>query len=407
MGSLSVKNWLRFLISCGTCDMKDLETLYPYQQVPISRWTCQFESMEDEQAFLLSKLPRDKKIAQYLSGIIAIILIFITFCDPMIVQPEFWPEITLILRGKLIFICIAVAVSVNYIKTVKQLQYIRWCFVIFLFVHLQSMTLLFNDSYIFYVCFDVIILISLYFSALFSFKSSCIVGLIYCVVAVILLFILKSVSLHAQLMVCAAYVSTNLAGAVISAHEHIIKRQLYVRNKWLKALAKEMKVQAFKDALTQLPNRRAFNAHFPRYQDEAEYESRKVYVAIADIDFFKYINDTYGHDVGDAALIEFSQTLIKTLQSNDALFRLGGEEFVMILPMYTYEEIKGLFNKIILQLNKNIFNIKEIEHPITASFGVTALIPNEKSKEVLARADSALYKAKNNGRNQFIIEGTD
>ncbi|BDF93745.1 GGDEF domain-containing protein [Pseudoalteromonas sp. KAN5] len=388
--------------------MKELETLYPCPQIPISKWRCQFESAKDENNFLASKFEQDKKVAQYLSSIISVVLVFIIFCDPMVVQPRFWPDVTLLWRGGLILICIVGIVALNYINSVKQLHYVCLGFVLFLFFNLQGMTLLFYENYILYVFFDVIILISLYFSTLFSFKTSYILGLMYGVVATIVLLMSKSVGLHGELMVFAAYVSTNLVGIVISAHEHTLKRQFYVRNQWLKGLAKEMKAQAFKDALTKLPNRHAFSAYFPRYQILAQNllpdEPKKVYVAMGDIDYFKSVNDTYGHDVGDAALIEFSEVLAAALQPEDMLFRFGGEEFVLVLPSYTAEQVDALFNKIIKQLNHNIFKVNEIKHPITASFGITALRPNEQSNAALARADSALYKAKHNGRNQFVME---
>lgn len=387
--------------------MKDLEILYPYQQVPISKWTRQFKSTEYEHAFIASKLHRDKKMAQYLGGIVTCILALVISCDPMVIHPMFWPEVALVWRGGLMLVCLVGISAINYIRTVKQLQCICWCFVVFLSVNIQTMTLLFDENYLLYVLFDVIILISLYFSTLFSFKSSCVIGISYCTVAVIFLFVDKAANLHEQVMVCAAYVSTNLAGVVISAHEHTFKRELYIRSKWLKSLVLEMKMQAYKDALTQLPNRRAFSTYYSRYQAQANRGNKKVYLAMADIDFFKRVNDTHGHDVGDEALVEFSRVLTNAIKSSDVLFRFGGEEFVLVLPRYARQEVEALFHKILLQLNENIFNIKEIDHPITASFGVTALMPNETSKEVLSRADVALYKAKENGRNQFIIEGAD
>jgi len=113
-------------------------------------------------------------------------------------------------------------------------------------------------------------------------------------------------------MVVLAHVAANLAGMIMAAHEHIIRRELFVRNTQLAQLAHEMKSQALKDALTQLPNRRAFDNAYEEYQrmvKQQQGESKQVCVILADIDYFKRVNDTHGHEVGDVVLQRFSAFL--------------------------------------------------------------------------------------------------
>ena len=115
-------------------------------------------------------------------------------------------------------------------------------------------------------------------------------GITYGIAGVFVVYLYKTVDVHSVIMVFMAYLAANLAGMVISAQEHLLKRRLYLRNERLKELALEMKSQAFKDALTKIPNRRAFDDYYPAYQKAAQRlvnSSEKVCVAVSDIDFFK------------------------------------------------------------------------------------------------------------------------
>ena len=372
----------------------------------LSKWMCEFQSSRLEQHFLQSKLKQDKRVARFLISVVGIILLLILFSDKMIIKDEYWPSIALGWRGGLVFVCAATAFLVKYTQSVRQFQVVIVSFVALLFVNLQAMVVTYDDDYVLHVFFDVIILIAIYFSTLFSFKASCVLGIAYGVVGTIVVAMTKTVELHSIVMVFVAYLAANLTGIIISAQEHLLKRRLYIRNERLKELAKELKEQAFKDALTQLPNRRAFDDYYPSYQKVVRRlfnSPENVCVAVSDIDFFKRVNDTYGHDVGDSVLIEFSQLLLNSLRPTDEVFRFGGEEFVIILLQCSEENAQIRLNEIIKRLSENIFNVEEIDFPITASFGLAFLQPGEDKKSIIARADMALYKAKENGRNQLVI----
>ena len=176
-------------------------------------------------------------------------------------------------------------------------------------------------------------------------------------------------------------------------------KDLDERNKELQAASKILRAHAYSDELTGLPNRRAASreivAHIKRYNMNYQ----PLAVAILDIDLFKSINDTYGHQTGDEVLCAVGETLKDTLRPNDRVYRWGGEEFLIILP-----DTKADYSAIVCQrLTKSIsqLNISNIG-TITASIGVTNFASGDSFETILQRADTALYTAKNSGRNQVV-----
>ncbi|MDR3350010.1 MAG: GGDEF domain-containing protein [Acidaminococcales bacterium] len=156
------------------------------------------------------------------------------------------------------------------------------------------------------------------------------------------------------------------------------------------------------DTLTQIPNRRALDA----FMDKAFASCPELCVLMADIDFFKKVNDTYGHDIGDELLVHAASLLSKQIRNSDFVARYGGEEFVAILPD-TSVEIATKIAERILQVVKNtplaIPNTDTII-TLTLSIGVSCKRPDDSSvQDVLKRSDKALYEAKNNGRDQYRI----
>ena len=378
-----------------------------YYEETLSKWTCQFQSKEQENSYLEHKLRQDKLIAQFLVGVVGGVLLLLLFVDELIIKAEYWPTIALMWRGGFVLTCLIAALALNYVNTVRQFQVFTQLFVLYMFLNVQAMVVTYQDDYVLHVFFDVIILIAIYFSTLFPFRVSCTFGLLYGALGTLMVLYTKSVSFHSLVIVFMAYLATNLVGIIISAQEHLLKRRLYYRNERLKILALEMKSQAYKDSLTQIPNRRAFDDSYYRYQSTAQRlvdEPYGVCVAVCDIDFFKRVNDTFGHDVGDLVLVEFAQFLLKSVRPSDGVYRFGGEEFVIVLSNCCPKDAVKRINKMITDLSHSILDIEEIGYPITASFGLTIMQPHEDQKAVIARADMSLYKAKDNGRNQLVVD---
>lgn len=166
-----------------------------------------------------------------------------------------------------------------------------------------------------------------------------------------------------------------------------------------KFFEKELELLASTDLLTGLYNRRKFEEILGKEIQEAKRYNKTFSIILLDIDFFKDINDTYGHQVGDYILQSLARLIKNMLRSTDSVARWGGEEFVIILPN---GKIDGAY-MLAERLRKTIENTKfPIERKCTISLGVTQYKPDDTPHSILKRADLALYTAKQNGRNKTV-----
>ncbi len=156
------------------------------------------------------------------------------------------------------------------------------------------------------------------------------------------------------------------------------------------------------DALTGCANRRHFQARLEAEILRADRYGHPCSVLSADIDFFKRVNDQYGHAAGDEALRHFSNIVRQKLRSEDELGRLGGEEFAVMLPETGLSSALAAAERIRRALESNPAVSAGNRLPITASFGVACSTDGESSGALLGRADAALYRAKEGGRNRVV-----
>jgi diguanylate cyclase (GGDEF)-like protein len=155
------------------------------------------------------------------------------------------------------------------------------------------------------------------------------------------------------------------------------------------------------DFLTGLPNRmRGYSMLLYEIQRADRYKTT-FSIILFDIDYFKKINDMYGHPVGDAVLREFASFIQERIRRTDLLCRWGGEEFMILLPESDLTSGRLKADHLRMQIKNRAFH-KNIR--ITSSFGVTAFYPNDSPKTILERVDAALYRAKANGRNCIETE---
>ncbi len=147
------------------------------------------------------------------------------------------------------------------------------------------------------------------------------------------------------------------------------------------------------DALTKLYNRHAF------YNSFNKNNATPVSVLVLDIDFFKHVNDTYGHDAGDYVLKQTAKILLKFKQQNGEVFRMGGEEFVILLPSTTLQEAISVAEQILIEIRKQelIFDKQIIK--ITTSIGVASCQEKCIVDKLVSEADQYLYQAKHDGRD--------
>jgi len=160
------------------------------------------------------------------------------------------------------------------------------------------------------------------------------------------------------------------------------------------------------DGLTGLLNHNAVLDYLQRMKHLALRHQNNLAVIMLDIDYFKKINDQFGHQVGDRVLVSIASILKKNLRNSDGAGRYGGEEFILILPETNLDSAKILADRIRIQIMAMKLT-KLAGRQVTASFGISILNHDNPEEDLVSQADSALYKAKDNGRNQVIVFDQD
>ena len=155
------------------------------------------------------------------------------------------------------------------------------------------------------------------------------------------------------------------------------------------------------DPLTGIYNRRAYDKHVKEELQRYQRYNQQFSMLLFDVDHFKRINDTYGHAIGDRCLKEIINRIKTILRESDFLARVGGEEFVVILPGTGETQAVDVAEKVRRAVEKTEFIHNNETLPITISVGVTAVQPSDHSPDTLfQRVDNAMYEAKNTGRNR-------
>jgi len=190
----------------------------------------------------------------------------------------------------------------------------------------------------------------------------------------------------------------------------IINRVMNVVNNFICSLEEKKDLTAQKilmeqavkfDALTKLYNHKTFHEYMQSLVDQNEKNDLQLQLAIIDIDHFKKVNDTYGHNVGDIVLNRVAAKIKELASPDDIVSRYGGEEFTIIFTGKTMQQSLEILENIRQEISNLQF--REIEWNITVSAGLHNHVKYENKDDSFIKADKALYKAKNNGRNQIII----
>lgn len=168
-------------------------------------------------------------------------------------------------------------------------------------------------------------------------------------------------------------------------------------------LRQRLKFMAEVDELTQLPNRRCILERAQAVAQGRRSGDMPLGLAVLDVDHFKRVNDEFGHEVGDVALLTFAQCCRQVLRKDDAVGRLGGEEFLMVLPSTRQEDVGALFERLRKVLQDTPIPGMRADQRLSCSMGSAELQPGESVKETLRRADEALYRAKASGRDRLVL----
>jgi diguanylate cyclase (GGDEF)-like protein/PAS domain S-box-containing protein len=187
------------------------------------------------------------------------------------------------------------------------------------------------------------------------------------------------------------------------------KEQLSTLNKAMKhkvdelySMAQTLEQQASIDVLTGVFNRMKFEEFFEFELQKAKMQRNPLSIILLDIDDFKNINDTFGHDIGDVILKSITNLISSNIRATDTVFRWGGEEFVILLPGTHFEKAKYVANNLRKIINEHKFSV--VPKEVTCSFGVASLNDDDHKESLFKRVDMTLYRAKNSGKNIVIGE---
>lgn len=157
-----------------------------------------------------------------------------------------------------------------------------------------------------------------------------------------------------------------------------------------------------KDYLTKIFNRKKFDEIFKEELNEANEINKKLSLVLLDIDYFKKVNDTHGHDKGDEVLINLTQIVKQYIRGSDILARWGGEEFILLLPKAEKHNAMRKAELIRKAIEQHSFTT--IGNNITCSFGIAGYELGDTESSLFKRVDTALYMSKSNGRNQITLQ---
>lgn len=178
---------------------------------------------------------------------------------------------------------------------------------------------------------------------------------------------------------------------------------VWIENSFLYMNTQFIKMEMSIDPLTKTLNRRSFEAIFQKLLEISKITNAPISLAVADLDHFKKINDTYGHLAGDEALKHFVSIVKKNLRKSDYVFRLGGEEFVILLPSTGLKDAVKIVERIRKEVESHPLHYDGKEIKLTASFGLVEADIDKYINEIIKEADEKLYKAKELGRNRVVF----
>ncbi len=184
------------------------------------------------------------------------------------------------------------------------------------------------------------------------------------------------------------------------------KNEVIILENKVKTLERELadaKLRSTKDFLTGTLNRKTYEEEIKKFENEFTRKGQNYAIIFFDIDHFKSVNDTYGHECGDIVLKTFSALLLKLTRDIDIVGRYGGEEFVVALHYNNKSELDKYVSRIKSVITKNKFVYKKHKLAITFSAGIQIRSENSSILETINKADKLLYKAKKTGRNKIIF----
>lgn len=210
---------------------------------------------------------------------------------------------------------------------------------------------------------------------------------------------LRSSLYWARGFVSPGFEQKGLVGVIVDISSlKCLEQELERRVEELEEARRELRQMSLTDELTALPNRRFFEMRLQEGVLIAARHNVTVSLFMADIDYFKNINDRFGHDAGDVVLCDVAEVLRRTCREADIVARFGGEEFIGLLPLTHLHDARTLAERIRKAVKE--FCVRPDGEPLTVSIGIAEFQCGESGERLKKRVDEALYRAKENGRDQ-------
>jgi diguanylate cyclase (GGDEF)-like protein len=196
----------------------------------------------------------------------------------------------------------------------------------------------------------------------------------------------------------------NVVGIAVGSHFSRMRRRQFVARLELERVRDKLQIMATIDGLAGVLNRRRFMESATEELARARRYARPLSVIAIDLDYFKTVNDRFGHGAGDDVLAALAQTLQAQTRRQDIVGRLGGEEFAVILPETTIETAIALAERMRVEVSMVKLSVGGVPLTVTTSLGVAEMRPSDRTAEdLLGHADQALYRAKQQGRNRVEV----
>lgn len=253
---------------------------------------------------------------------------------------------------------------------------------------------------------------SFYFTyALKKDKRNDLIPLIFSVFCIICYFINYGISLmidpmypvSKEIFVNILYVLNLLLGfIIIIIFNFLFLWEISLKETTLEDQNEALSDMAHKDPLTKLLNRRNMNEILDKSAEDMKLTGKRFSLILGDIDDFKHVNDTYGHDAGDAVLVNVAEIIRSSVRANDAVCRWGGEEFLILINA-SGETASNTAERIRKSIQASTVQYKDQAIKVTMTFGLAEAIPGYKVDALIHQADDKLYIGKNSGKNTVII----
>lgn len=314
-------------------------------------------------------------------------------------QPLLLP-FALILRGFMISCSIGFAFLLRRIHTPARYDQLVFGYTLIIVIAQGISAATRPASYYGTFTFDIILILYIYLLIPNTWLYRTICAVIASIISLVTLFLMREPSLLYTTSIPVAIFGIHLIGLSSSARSYNYRRQEYQAIHTAELLNQRLTILAEIDSLTGAFNRRKFLElgadEFQRYQ---RYGHRFA-LMLADVDLFKRINDQYGHAAGDVVLTALVQTMLTSRRANDAVGRLGGEEFALLLPETTLSAAVLVAERLRQHVQDSPIAAEQQSLSVTFSAGVVECSPDDHSfMDVLRRADQLLYQAKAGGRN--------